>query len=87
MAEVVYALCAVLATLCAARLFQAYRRHRANLLLWSSLSFMLMALNNIILFIDLVILPATDFGGSVLRSTLGAASGAVLLYGLIWEGT
>lgn len=87
MAEIVYALCALLATLCAFRLFQAYRRHRANLLLWSSVSFMLMALNNIILFFDLVVLPEADFGGSVLRVSLGAASGVVLLYGLIWEGT
>jgi hypothetical protein len=87
MAELVYALCAIFSIGCATLLFQGYRLQKAKLLLWSSLSFLLLALNNIILFVDLVILPEAEFGGVFLRGVLGAASGVVLLFGLIWEGT
>ena len=84
MAEAVYFLCALTSVMCAAMLYRGYRAHRTRLLFWSSLCFGGLALNNILTFLDLVIITTTvDL--SVLRSAIAVASMAVLLYGLIWE--
>ena len=83
MASVVYALCALTSGLCAVLLWRAYRASRARLLLWSSLSFIGLACNNLLLFVDLVVLPSVDL--SLCRSLLAAVSVMVLLLGLIWD--
>ena len=83
MASVVYALCALTSGLCALLLGRAYRASRARLLLWSSLSFVGLALNNLVLFIDLIVVPAVDL--ALYRSLLAAVSVMVLLLGLIWN--
>jgi hypothetical protein len=83
MASVVYALCALTSGLCALLLWRAYRASRARLLLWSSLSFIGLACNNLLLFIDLVVVPTVDL--SLYRSLLAAVSVMVLLLGLIWD--
>ena len=83
MAETVYALCAITSLSCAALLFFGYRAERAPLLFWASLGFMGLALNNILLFVDLIILPTYDL---FLWRTVAALAGMVLLlYGLIRE--
>ena len=83
MASVVYALCALTSGLCALLLGRAYRASRARLLLWSSLAFVGLALNNLVLFIDLIVVPTVDL--SLYRSLLAAVSIMVLLLGLIWD--
>jgi hypothetical protein len=83
MAEVVYALCALTSTLCAVLLLRGYGASRAGLLLWSSLCFAGLAVNNILLFTDLVVLPAIDL--SVWRSGIALAAMAALLVGLVRE--
>lgn len=83
MASVVYALCALTSVLCAVLLWRAYRASRARLLLWSSLSFIGLACNNLLLFLDLVVLPSVDL--SLYRSLVAAVSVMVLLLGLIWD--
>jgi len=83
MASVVYALCALTSGLCAVLLWRAYRASRARLLLWSSLSFIGLACNNLLLFLDLVVLPSVDL--SLYRSLVAAVSVMVLLLGLIWD--
>jgi len=85
MAEVVYILSSIMSIMCAYMLFRAYRRNPSHLLLWSSACFTLLAVNNIILFIDVLILPEVDFGGLLIRNIAGAAAGSLLLFGLIWE--
>lgn len=87
MAEIVYFLCAILSMSCAFLLFRGYRRTRTSLLLWSSVCFGLLAANNLILFVDLVILPDLEFNGIFWRNVIGAFAGGTLLYGLIWELT
>ena len=87
MSEVVYALCALMSVSCAVFLFRGYRSNRTRLLLWSSLAFAFLALNNLVLFFDLVIFPDVDFGGGIVRSLTGAIGGSLLLFGFIWEGT
>jgi hypothetical protein len=83
MASVVYALCALTSVLCAVLLLRAYRASRARLLLWSSLSFIGLACNNLLLFIDLVVFPTVDL--LLYRSLMASISVMVLLLGLIWD--
>ena len=85
MAVIVYILCAILSFICAGLLFRSYKKTPSHLLFWSALCFSLLALNNTILFVDLVIFPQWDFNGALLRNILGASAGSVLLFGLIWE--
>ncbi|HEX3835556.1 MAG TPA: DUF5985 family protein [Steroidobacteraceae bacterium] len=83
MAESVYALCALTSILCAALLFRGYRANRTRLLFWSSLCFAGLALNNVLLFADLVLLPNIDL--FFWRSAAALLGMSILLYGLIWE--
>jgi hypothetical protein len=83
MASVVYALCALTSGLCAVLLGRAYRASRARLLLWSSLAFAGLTLNNLVLFIDLIVVPTVDL--ALYRGLLAAVSVMVLLLGLIWD--
>lgn len=83
MASVVYALCMLTSGLCAVLLLRAYRASHARLLLWSSLSFVGLTLNNLLLFVDLVVVPAVDL--SLYRGLTAAAAVMVLLLGLIWD--
>lgn len=87
MAKTVYVLCAILSVVCAVLLLRGYRRNRSKLLLWSCLAFAMLALNNLILFADLIILPGIDIHGVLLRNLTGAIGGTLLLCGLIWEVT
>lgn len=50
---------------------------------WSSLCFVGLALNNLLLSFDLVITPALD--SSALRGFLALAAMMILLFGLVWE--
>ena len=89
MAEAVYILCAVTAIACATLLFRGYRRSRARFLLWSSLCFAALAMNNVILFVDQVMLPDVEsvlgIRFMVWRSAAALTGLSMLLYGLIWD--
>ncbi len=54
-----------------------------RLLLWGGLCFAGLALNNILLFVDLVLVPAVDL--TLARNVVALAAMGVLLIGLIWE--
>jgi hypothetical protein len=84
MAEAVYLLCAATSVACAAMLLRAYLRQRTRLLLWSSACFVLLGINNTLLFVDLS-LAASDVDLSSWRSATALAGVSVLLFGLIWE--
>ena len=83
MAEVVYLLCALTSTFCALLQVRSYSRQRTRLLLWSSACFVGLALNNVMLFVDLVVVPDLDL--SVLRTGSALVAVLMLLVGLIWE--
>lgn len=87
MAETVYILCGIFSIICTVLLFRSYRISPSHLLFWSGLCFGFLALNNIILFMDLVLLPNLEFSGSFFRNICGSLAGSVLLFGLIWELT
>jgi len=86
-AKIVYMLCALGSVGCAFLLVRGYLRDRTRLLLWSSLCFGGLACSNIFLFVDLALFPELNLYGSLGRGLLGAVSGGLLLYGLIWELT
>jgi hypothetical protein len=83
MAEIVYLLCALTSLACTALLARAWRKSGSRLLMWSSLCFLLLTANNVVLFADRVILP--DVNLALLRAATGAAGVMVLLFGLIWD--
>ncbi|WP_224248637.1 DUF5985 family protein [Hyalangium gracile] len=83
MAEAVYILCALTSVACAVLLLRGYGRSRSRLLLWSGLCFMALAISNMVLFVDLVVVQGVDL--SLLRSSLALLGIATLLYGLIWD--
>lgn len=82
-ADVVYILCAATSSLCAGLLFRGYRRSGARLLFWSALCFVGLALNNVMLIVDVRLVPDIDL--STWRMVPAVAGAALLLYGLIWE--
>lgn len=78
-----YLLCFFSSGLCGYLLVVAFRRNRERLLLWSVICFCLLALNNLLVFIDIILLPDVDL--SLARSLTSLAAVAVLLYGFVWE--
>jgi hypothetical protein len=83
MAEPVYVLCALTSILCALLLVRSWQRNRAPILLWSSLCFIGLAVNNVLLLTDLVFVPEVDL--SVVRAVTALCAVSVLVIGLIWE--
>ena len=83
MAAVIYSLCAITSGLCAWLLVRAYRGTSSRLLLWSSICFVGLTLNNVALWLDKIAFPAADL--TILRTSIGLLATLVLLYGLIWE--
>lgn len=83
MATVVYFLCAATSIACAALLIRSWRRTRVRLLMWCALGFTGLAINNILLFTDRVLVPERDL--SILRDVSGFTAIMILLAGLIWE--
>lgn len=81
-AESIYVLCAVTSLVAAALLLRQYRRNRTELLLWSFVGFVGLALNNVLVYVDLVLVPSIDL--ALVRTLSGAAGLVALLYGLIW---
>jgi Family of unknown function (DUF5985) len=82
-AELVYVLCAVTSVVCAILLLRGYAASRTRLLLWASVCFLGLALNNVLLLIDLTMLPDIDLFWW--RTVPAIAGMLILLYGLIWE--
>ncbi|MGH9727528.1 MAG: DUF5985 family protein [Candidatus Acidiferrales bacterium] len=80
----VYVLGILVTLSCGVLLMRGYARGRKRLLLWSSLCFFGLALSNLLLFIDLVMLPGVDL--YLWRLIAGAIAMMFLMYGLIWEG-
>jgi hypothetical protein len=83
MAEAVYILCAITSLACAWLLWRRYHASRTGLLLWSSLCFFGLALNNCLLLVDLVLVPDVDL--ALLRHLTALSALSVFVYGLIMD--
>ncbi len=83
MEALVYLLCGATSLACAVLLLRAYRQSGARLLFWSGLCFVGLALNNILLFVDLELVPQTDL--FLVRSLPALIGLLLLIFGLIWD--
>lgn len=84
MGPAVYLLGVAVTLACGLLLARGYARVRKRLLLWSALCFFGLALSNVLVFVDLVLLPDVDL--YLWRLVTAAAAMLILVYGLIWEG-
>ena len=80
---IVYLLCLVTSVACAWLLGRSYGRSGMRLLLWSCVCFVLLAANNFVLVIDLLVLPEVDL--QIPRVALAVAAAAALIWGFVWE--
>jgi hypothetical protein len=83
MAETIYVLCSLTSVACALLLLRGYARSGVRLLLWSAICFVGLAANNVLLFVDLVLIPERDLGVARLLAALVGLT--VLVIGLVWE--
>ncbi|HEV2538182.1 MAG TPA: DUF5985 family protein [Frateuria sp.] len=83
-ASAVYLLCFFTSSVCALMLGRSFRRTRTRLLFWSALCFGLLALNNLLLVLDLVVLPPS-IDLALPRGLVALAAVATLLFGFIWD--
>ena len=68
---------------CALLLFRGYKRRRIRLLMWSGICFVGLTINNVALFVDLVVFPDLDLRlARVIPALVGMT---LLLYGFIWD--
>jgi hypothetical protein len=83
MAGLVYLLCAATCLFCAIILLRGYAKQRVRLLLWSGICFAGLMVENVMLYIDVIVVPDIDL--SLWRKLPGLAALVVLLIGLIWD--
>jgi hypothetical protein len=81
----VYGLCALTSFACAVLLLRGWLRTRARFLFWTAAGFVGLALNNVGLFLDLVVFPATDL--SVWRTMPAVIGMVALVCALAWQET
>jgi len=78
----VYSLCFAASATCAILLIRGYSKSGARLLFWSGLCFILLAANNFLVIVDMLLIESIDF--RLYRILLSLAAVAVLLFGLVW---
>ena len=83
LAPSVYLLCLISSAVCAWLLARRYARSQTRLLLWAAVCFGLLALNNLLVVLDLLVITSVDL--SLARLFASLVGIAVLLYGFIWE--
>lgn len=84
LATIVYALCFVTSAVCSFLLVRSFFRTRSRLLLWSAACFVLLTVNNLLVVMDLVLLPPT-IDLSPLRVAVSLLAVSTLLFGFVWE--
>ena len=82
-AEAIYLLCAGASLSAALLLLRQHHRTKTRLLFWSCIGFAGLAVNHVLVYVDLVLVPLLDL--SVPRTAAAAAGIVSMLYGLIWE--
>jgi hypothetical protein len=80
---IVYLLCLLTSAACAWLLGRSYHHNGTRLLLWSSICFALLAANNLVLVMDLVVWPDMDL--KLPRLLLSLAAVGSLIWGFVWE--
>lgn len=83
MAPIAYAFGVLISVLCAGLLVRSYRRAGTPLLLWCSLCFVGLAVNNVLLFADLFLVPHVSL--EPWRSGIALIALVLMLIGLIGD--
>jgi hypothetical protein len=83
LANAIYILCALTSIVCAVLLVRGYRRSRVRLLFWSAWCFIGLALNNVLLILDVRVLTQVDL--EMWRALPAVVGVSLLVYGLVWE--
>lgn len=83
MQSLTYLLCLATSAACATLLVRSYLSSRTRLLLWSALCFVLLAANNLLLVLDVMVFPKMDL--SPLRQLMSLSAVGVLLIGFVWD--
>jgi hypothetical protein len=78
-----YTLCALTACACAVLLLRAHARNASPLLLWSGLCFACLTVSNVIVVVDLLVLPGVNL--FLVRNAIALLGMLLLLYGLVWK--
>lgn len=84
MAEAIYLLCALTSVICAVLLLRGFRRTGVRFLFWSSVCFLGLAVNNLLLLVDLVLL-VREVDLAMERAVAALLGMAALVFGLIAE--
>lgn len=82
-AEGIYLACGAISLVAAVLLLRYYRARRTRLLLWSCIAFIGLAINNVLVYVDLGLLPTVDL--AIPRTAAGAIGMLVLAYALATE--
>lgn len=82
-AHFVYLMCALTSGMCTVLLYLKYRRRQHRLLLLSAICFCGLAMNNILLFVDLLLGPTYNL--SVIRTAPAVLAFGFLVWGLVKE--
>lgn len=83
-APAVFLVCALASLACTGLLLRGWYVGRARLLLWAGLGFAGLAVNNIILVVDRLVVPHIDL--SLPRAVAALVGITTLLIGCIWDG-
>ena len=75
-------MCVATSLLCAYLLARAYRRGRTKLLIWSAACFALLAVNNLVVAADVLLLPTIDLNLLRLASSLAGGRRAAVRFHL-----
>jgi hypothetical protein len=81
----IYVVCALTSAACAIMLLRGYARSRTRFLLWSSLCFVMLFLNNLLLMIDRVFIPQVTYFPAEWRSGAALVGLSLLVFGLVWD--
>jgi hypothetical protein len=81
---VLFLLAALTSIGCMCLLLRAYARTGLRLLFWTGVCFVALSVNNVLLFIDVIVLPP-EVDLRILRLGAALAGIACLLYAFIWE--
>lgn len=84
MAELIYITCALASSTCALLLWKGYKTTGSRLIFWSGVHFGLLAIANLILAVDLVLLPGS-IDLAIIRSLITLLAVITFFFGLVTE--
>ena len=79
----VYLLCSLTSFVAMLLVYRSYLQSRTRLLLWTALAFVALAVDNLVLSVDIVMLPEISL--LMLRHLVSLLAVGLLLYGFVWE--